>query len=176
MTFEQAVMQDYRAIMFMLARSYRCIERAGRDARARNHNDTVTNARSALTALLEATLQTLNSNVDSAIAAVESVTATSTPTVSTTRAQRSDRVAALEQRFRFSAKEPQGWNAVAKTNDETNALQHRLGLSWGPGVTTPLALLDSVDPTETELLARLDDVQSWLLALGFAAGLIHSAA
>jgi hypothetical protein len=156
----------------MLDTAYDCIQRRGLEARSRGETHTTEIAQVALTALLEATLEAMNTLVDSAVAACEHVTDPNTPTVADTRLHRGDRLRILEQRFSFDHQKLPAWDAVALTSRQAGAVKHRLGLTWRPGTSTPLSIEDGVGLTEDELLGRIDDVRTWVEALGRATGLI----
>ena len=170
MNFSAATEQDYHARSLMLDVAYACIVKRGLGARAAGDKYGEETARRALTVLLEATLESLNTHVDDAIVSCNLTTKPRTPTVADHRATREAHLAALESRFAFKRSNLPGWDSVKKTNEQANAVKHRLGITWRPGTTTPLAIEDVVDLEEKELLLRMDEVHKWVLALGGASG------
>ncbi len=172
MQFDEAASRDMRALRVMLEVAYACIVRNGLDARARGDAEGEATARTALTLLLESTLMTLNSHIDGAIAACELSTNPKVPTVAATRAPRTEQLSRLEVRFTFDRTQLPGWDAVSVTNDQSNAVKHRLGLTWATGTTTPLSITDSVEIERTKLLSRTYEVEAWVTALGRTTGLL----
>lgn len=81
-----------------------------------------------------------------------------------TRLQRGDRLGALETRVGFKRSELPGWDAVKLTNDQTNAIKHRLGFTFRRAAEGKLSVQEDATVTEPELLLRLDDVHHWVLA------------
>lgn len=175
MTFEQSGTRDYQALLVMLDTSYAAIEQRVRAARGAGNREAETIALTALTHPLESTLQAINSHVDAAVPICHD-SAKDGARVGDTRLQRGDRLGALETRFGFKGSELPGWDAVKMTNDQTNAIKHRLGFTFRRAAEGKLSVQEDVAVTEPELLLRLDDVHDWALALGRKSGLVPPAA
>jgi hypothetical protein len=168
MSFSTATKCDYHALLMMLDASYHCIEKRGLAARASHDEYAEQTAQRSLSMLLEATLEALNTHVDGAISNRDLVTMSKTPTAADYRASRDTHLAALEKRFGFSRANLPGWDAVKKTNDQSNSVKHRLGVTVRAGSTTPLDIEDIVDLDKGELLLRMDRIHGWIVALGEA--------
>jgi hypothetical protein len=171
MTFLEACNREYQALLLMLCVSYRSIEEHGVAARVSGDVGSARTSAKALTALLEATLGALNAHVDSAIVSCALVTKPTVPTVAEHRASREENLTALEGRFAFDRRDLPQWGAVKNTNDQTNALKHRLGLTIRRGAAAPLSIEEAVELTEPVLLQRIDDVHEWVVSLGRACDL-----
>lgn len=174
-TFEESTTRDYRALLVMLQASYAAIERRARDARSAGNREAEAIARIALAHLLESTLQALNSHVDAAILICHN-SVSEGATVKGTRLHRGERMKALEDHFSFDGSGLPGWDAVKQTNDQANAIKHRLGITYRAVEGGRLAIEDDVTLSEPELLLRLDEVHDWILALGRKCGLVPPAA
>jgi hypothetical protein len=159
----------------MLDASYVAIEQRVRVARREGKREAEVIALTALTHLLESTLQAINSHVDAAILVCHDSARDGGKTVAETRLQREDRLKALEDRFKFRRAELPGWTAVKLTNDQTNAVKHRLGFTYRRASEGRLSIADGVSLDDRELLLRLDEVHEWILALGRNCGLISAA-
>ncbi len=168
MNFSLAIKQDYHAGLLMLDTAYSSIVERGLKSRRASDVPSAETAQRALTILLEATLESLNTSIDGAIAACDLATKPKDPTIADHRAARETRLADLEGRFGFKRDDLPGWREVAKTNDQANAVKHRLGITLRTGTTTPLSVKDVVELDEKELLLRMDEVYRWILALGEA--------
>jgi hypothetical protein len=171
MTFLEAAQREYQALLFMLTTAYPCITERGLSLKRAGDLREAQKAQDALTFLLEATLEALNTHVDAAIAACAIATKSETVATSDFRRHRDDHIGVLESRFLFERGDLPGWDAVKLTKHQSNAVKHRLGLTMRTGITTALQVEDEVELSEPALLERIDDVHKWVTALGNICGL-----